>query len=255
MRFAKLLMVVLGATWASDLVWGLPPREEAGRAQREVVRILLDKVQVGDTMVQGMAVQILRFAGDGKRGPAFLMEGSGKVRVAGKEDTVWLSADSASAFAGQWRKLSSGEVMQVPVKVVVLGQGTSGALVVWQRQGHQEARFVSDEAREKAQGLPAAQALAAPQPNLPSSEYIVDFYADPYFTEWVGSFIRLCNGATAREGVQDGFSKVETTSSCDLNNPWEHLECWQYIGWDEDGDGRPEQFIWFQVNCPPRFPW
>ncbi|MGC8917676.1 MAG: hypothetical protein ACP5NF_11940, partial [Thermoanaerobaculum sp.] len=70
----------------------------------------------------------------------------------------------------------------------------------------------SDE--DQTQGFFAALGLSAPQPNLPSSEYIVDFYANNDFTEWVGSFIRLCNGATLREGIQTGWTKTEETMNC-----------------------------------------
>ncbi|MGC8916983.1 MAG: hypothetical protein ACP5NF_08400, partial [Thermoanaerobaculum sp.] len=77
---------------------------------------------------------------------------------------------------------------------------------------------------DQTQGFFAALGLSAPQPNLPSSEYIVSFYADPFFSEWVGDFIRLCTGATARNGIQDGYSKAEEGMTCGA--PQSYLNCW-----------------------------
>jgi len=219
----------------------------------EVIRILLSEVQVAEMTLTQVRLEVVRFSGSQEHGSAILLRGEGIVTVAGKEDRVLLSADSASSFSGQWRKVSRREVMQVPVKLTVQGETLSGALVVWEREGQRQGRFVMGDRGD--QGLLAARDLAAGEPTMPVSELVIDYFADTNFSEWVGSFIRLCNGATSREGIQDGFSKAETTTSCDLNNPWTRQECWQYIGWDENGDGTPEQFVWFQVNCPPRFPW
>jgi hypothetical protein len=211
----------------------------------EVVRILLSEVQVAEMKLAQVRLEVVRFSGSQEHGPAILLRGEGIVTVAGKEDRVLLLADTASGFSGQWRKLSRGEVMQVPVKVVVNGKGISGALVVWQREGRQEGRFVSDEGSEGAQAQLVVQGLAAPQPNLPSSEYIVDFYADPYFTEWVGSFIRLCNGATSREGIQDGWTKTEDIAGC--NGFGAQHYCW--VKFCEDPNNMTT-CSFYQTNCP-----
>ncbi|MEW5877278.1 MAG: hypothetical protein AB1751_04325 [Acidobacteriota bacterium] len=179
-----------------------------------MVRILLSEVQVAEMKLAQVRLEVVRFSGSQEHGPAILLRGEGIVTVAGKEDRVLLLADTASGFSGQWRKLSRGEVMQVPVKLTVRGETLSGALVVWQREGRQEGRFVSDEGSEGAQAQLVVQGLAAPQPNLPSSEYIVDFYANNDYTEWVGSLIRLCNGALSREGIQDGWTRTEKIRNC-----------------------------------------
>ncbi|BCW94443.1 MAG: hypothetical protein KatS3mg007_2337 [Thermoanaerobaculum sp.] len=214
MKRGKVLAVVFGMFLGSELTWGLPPDKERVGVSREVVRILLSEVQVAEMKLAQVKLEVVRFSGNGKQGPAVLLRGEGIVTVAGREDRVLLLADTASGFSGQWRKLSRGEVMQVPVKLTVQGETLSGALVVWQREGRQEGRFVSDEGSEGAQAQLVVQGLAAPQPNLPTSEYIVDFYANNDYTEWVGSLIRLCNGALSREGIQDGWTRTEEIRNC-----------------------------------------
>ncbi len=221
---------------------------------REVVRMLLSEVQVGGMKVEQVTLEVVRFSGDGAKGAAVLVGGAGVVRLGGKEDKVWFLADSSSAFLGHWRTLSQGEVMQVPVKMALQGEVLSGALVVWQRPGEYQGRFVSDEGGECTQGQRVVQGLAAAQPNLPSSEYIVDFYADPYFTEWVGSFIRLCNGATSREGIQDGFARTEETRQCTTSDGSQQCFVRDYC-WDWNGDGKIELSEcrdWKPVPCPCR---
>ncbi|MFZ5804307.1 MAG: hypothetical protein ACOY7U_05595 [Acidobacteriota bacterium] len=196
-------------------------------------------------------LEVVRFSGSQEHGSAILLRGEGIVTVAGKEDRVLLSADSASSFSGQWRKVSRREVMQVPVKLTVQGETLSGALVVWQREGRQEGRFVSDEGSEGAQTQLVTQGVSAPQPNLPSSEYIVDFYSDPYFTEWVGTFIRLCSGATLRDGIQDGFARAEEATACADGS--QTKSCFVATSCeDPDGDGvvSPDQCTWIGVACP-----
>ncbi|BCW94435.1 MAG: hypothetical protein KatS3mg007_2329 [Thermoanaerobaculum sp.] len=219
--------------------------------QPKVVRILLSEVQVAEMKLAQVRLEVVRFSGSQEHGPAILLRGEGSVTVAGKEDRVLLLADTASRFSGQWRKLSRGEVMQVPVKLAVQGETLSGALVVWEREGQRQGRFVVDESDGGAQRRFTARSLAAPAPNLPSSESIVDFYADPYFTEWVGTFIRLCSGATLRDGIQDGFARAEEATACADGS--QTKSCFVATSCeDSDGDGvvSPDQCTWIGVACP-----
>ncbi|MFZ5804311.1 MAG: hypothetical protein ACOY7U_05615 [Acidobacteriota bacterium] len=208
MKRGKVLAVVFGMFLGSELTWGLPPDKERVGVSREVVRILLSEVQVAEMKLAQVKLEVVRFSGNGKQGPAVLLRGEGIVTVAGKEDRVLLLADTASGFSGQWRKLSRGEVMQVPVKLTVQGETLSGALVVWEREGQRQGQFVVEETAGMGVSL-----LGTPEPRLPSREVEIHYYSDSTFTEEVGWELRLCNGTTVREGVV-GPVKWEISELC-----------------------------------------
>lgn len=63
---------------------------------RRLVRILLKEMQIEGRTVREMNLRILHFAGDGTKGSALLVQGSGKIRVAGEKDRVFLLADTVT---------------------------------------------------------------------------------------------------------------------------------------------------------------
>ncbi|MFN3414149.1 MAG: hypothetical protein ACK42L_08845, partial [Thermoanaerobaculum sp.] len=82
----------------------------------------------------------------------------------------------------------------------------------------------------------------------------MDFYAEPYFTEWVGAFIRLCNGATSRQGIQDRVAKAEEHRHCQTAEPAQQCFVREYC-YDWNGDGEIEVSEcrdWKTVPCPCR---
>jgi hypothetical protein len=202
------------------------------------------------------------------RGNATLVSGDGAVvTVTGVTRSVRLEGLNAGSWQGTYARANSGGELwfQLPVRLVTGPRpGPVGVLLVRTNGGGQQgvlggtanwadSRDLDDLLPERRGwregfnadvGYPSPAAAASIRPELPSNEGETDYYSDGDWSNWVGAYIRLCDGAVVREGVQDGNSKSHYRASWSTGSS--ETTCWQKVC-----DGTVCN--WFQVACPGWF--
>jgi hypothetical protein len=134
------------------------------------------------------------------------------------------------------------------VLLVRTSEGASGgprmvaATARWADNGEVDAEAPQGnaESRREVNALVASgkeMSEASAQPLLPAYEGETDYYSDPNWSNWVGDYIRLCDGAVVRDGVQDGYSKSLYRTPCQSGS--ESSDCWAKGAAGE----------WFLVPC------